>query len=103
VHEALELVGLADRRRHTPNSISGGQQQRAAIARAIVTNPSLILGDEPTGNLDSRTGTEIMDVFERLNQAGKTIVLITHDEKVAARARRIVRIMDGNILQERLS
>jgi putative ABC transport system ATP-binding protein len=99
VREALELVGLWNRRRHTPNSISGGQQQRAAIARAIITNPSLILADEPTGNLDSRTGAEIMEVFQSLNRAGRTIVLITHDDRVAAQAQRTVRIMDGRVYE----
>jgi putative ABC transport system ATP-binding protein len=97
VGEALEQVGLADRRRHTPNSVSGGQQQRAAIARAIVTDPALILADEPTGNLDSRTGEGVMALFSELNAAGRTIVLITHDAGVAAQAHRTIRLADGRI------
>ncbi|MDR2108072.1 MAG: ABC transporter ATP-binding protein [Coriobacteriales bacterium] len=101
--EVLELVGLWERRNHTPNSISGGQQQRAAIARAIITNPSLILADEPTGNLDSRTGAEIIAVFKALNRAGKTIVLITHDAKVAAQAGRTVQIMDGRLYEDEVA
>ena len=100
VEEALNQVGLYNRRKHTPSSVSGGQQQRAAIARAIVTNPSLILGDEPTGNLDSKTSAEIMDVLEALSSRGKTIVLITHDVQVASRARRTIHIMDGAGFEE---
>ncbi|MDR1495773.1 MAG: ABC transporter ATP-binding protein [Clostridiales Family XIII bacterium] len=100
VGEALGQVGLSDRRKHTPNSVSGGQQQRAAIARAIVTDPALILADEPTGNLDSRTGTDIMTLFSELNAAGRTIVLITHDAGVAAQTHRIVRLADGHIEED---
>jgi putative ABC transport system ATP-binding protein len=100
VQEALEQVGLSDRRKHTPNSISGGQQQRAAIARAIVADPALILADEPTGNLDSRTGKDIMALFSELNDAGRTIVLITHDAGVAEQARRRIHLTDGRITEE---
>lgn len=95
--EALEKVGLGDRMKHRPNQLSGGQQQRAAIARAIAVKPSLILADEPTGNLDKKTGMEILDLFDSLNQAGNTIILITHDARVAQRAQRIVRIEDGKL------
>ena len=100
VANALEMVSLSDRKKHKPNQISGGQQQRAAIARAIVTDPALILADEPTGNLDSKTGAEIMDHFAELNKYGKTIVLITHDNSVAAKAKRIIRLMDGQIISD---
>ncbi|NLV59068.1 MAG: ABC transporter ATP-binding protein [Clostridiales bacterium] len=95
--EALEKVGLGDRMKHRPNQLSGGQQQRAAIARAIAVKPSLILADEPTGNLDKKTGMEILDLFDSLHQAGNTIILITHDARVAQRAQRIVRIEDGKL------
>lgn len=95
VAEALKRVGLEKRMNHKSSEISGGQQQRVAIARALVTNPSLILGDEPTGNLDSKTGAEIMELFHELSDNGNTIVLITHDNKVAAQAKRQIRIMDG--------
>lgn len=98
--EALEKVGLKERMKHRPNQLSGGQQQRAAIARALATNPSLILADEPTGNLDKKTGSEIMDLFEKLHQNGNTIILITHDNKVAKRAQRILHIEDGRIWEE---
>ena len=95
--EALEQVGLADRAAHKPNELSGGQQQRVAIARAIATRPSLFLADEPTGNLDSRTGRDIMQLFHELHGAGATIVLITHDEGVAAQAERSIHILDGRV------
>ena len=95
--EALERVGLAGRVKHKPTEMSGGQQQRVAIARAIVTKPSLILADEPTGNLDSKTTIEIMDIFHELHAGGNTIVLITHDDEVARQASRIVRIKDGKL------
>ncbi len=97
---ALEHVGLADRVTHKPNELSGGQRQRVAIARALVTSPSIILADEPTGNLDSRTGAEIMDLFESLWAKGNTIILVTHEEAIARRARRIVRIRDGLIASD---
>ncbi len=97
VSEALEQVGLAYRKKHRPTELSGGQQQRVAIARALVTKPSLFLADEPTGNLDSKTGQEIMKLFHQLHRQGNTIVLITHDEKVADQALRKIRILDGQV------
>jgi putative ABC transport system ATP-binding protein len=95
--DAIEKVGLTARMRHKPNELSGGQRQRVAIARALVNNPSIILADEPTGNLDSKTGEEIMGVFEDLYKAGNTIILVTHEEDIASHARRVVRLKDGCI------
>jgi len=95
--EALNLVGLADRVQHKPNEMSGGQRQRVAIARALVTRPSLILADEPTGNLDSRTGMEILELFDDIWRKGNTLIVVTHEEEVARHARRILRIRDGEI------
>lgn len=97
VDELLYVLGLTERRNHLPSQLSGGQQQRVAIARALVTGPSLFLADEPTGNLDSRTGDEIMNLFHELHEKGNTIVLITHDEKVAQQAWRRIRILDGHV------
>ncbi len=97
VAEALERVGLSKRAKHLPTELSGGQQQRVAIARALVTRPSLILGDEPTGNLDSHTTAEIMEMFHALHEQGNTIVLITHDNDVAKTAKRVVHILDGKL------
>ncbi len=99
VRTALERVGLANRARHLPTELSGGQQQRVAIARAIVTNPKLILADEPTGALDSKTSQEIIDIFHELHKQGNTIVLITHDNDVARQASRSVHILDGRITE----
>ena len=99
VKAALERVGLIHRAKHLPTELSGGQQQRVAIARALVTNPSLILADEPTGNLDSKTSQEIMDIFHELHAQGNTIVLITHDNDVAKQASRAIHILDGQITE----
>lgn len=95
--KTLELVGLGDRVHHKPNELSGGQRQRVAIARALINNPSIILADEPTGNLDSKTGDEIMLFFEELHDKGNTIILVTHEEYIAEHAKRIIRIRDGQI------
>ena len=102
VREALERVGLQKRARHLPTELSGGQQQRVAIARALVTRPSLILADEPTGNLDSKTSQEIMDMFHELHRQGNTIVLITHDSGVARQAERAIHILDSRITEAAL-
>ena len=93
----LERVGLGDKMYHFPNQMSGGQQQRVAIARAISTNPTILLADEPTGALDQKTGAQVMDIFNELNAEGRTIIMITHDAKIAKHAKRIVRILDGNL------
>lgn len=95
--EALSHVKLADRMHHKPNELSGGQRQRVAIARALVTNPSIILADEPTGNLDSKTGVEIMGLFNELHAQGNTIILVTHEEDIARHAHRIIRVRDGMV------
>lgn len=99
--QALETVGLGDRLHHRPTELSGGQQQRVAIARALVSNPPIILADEPTGNLDSKSGTDIMRILKELHHSGNTIILITHDNGIAAQARRVVRIQDGMIHEDR--
>lgn len=99
----LARVGLADRMRHLPSQLSGGQRQRVAIARALANRPSLLLADEPTGNLDSRSGMEILGLFEELHREGGTIVLVTHDPAVASRARRVIRMGDGRVLSDRRS
>ena len=101
--EALERVGLADRMSHLPTELSGGQQQRVAVARAVVTNPALVLADEPTGNLDSASAEEVLEMFRQLNADGRTVVLITHELDVAASAQRIVRLRDGEVVEDRLT
>src|SRR3954469_19539248 len=98
--EALDTVGLADRARHEPNQLSGGQQQRVAVARALVTEPALLLADEPTGNLDTHSTADVLDVFDQLSTAGRTIVLITHEPEVSARAKRLVRLVDGQVVED---
>ncbi len=102
VADALERVGLTKRAKHLPTELSGGQQQRVAVARAIVTRPSLILADEPTGNLDSKTSVEIMQLFHELHRQGNTIVLITHNEDIARQASRVVHILDGHLSEVQL-
>jgi putative ABC transport system ATP-binding protein len=97
---ALESVGLSDRAQHVPSELSGGQQQRVAVARALVTNPALILADEPTGNLDSVASADVMDIFSSVHRAGRTVVVITHEEDVAARAHRVIRLRDGQVLSD---
>jgi putative ABC transport system ATP-binding protein len=100
---AIERVGLADRIKHKPNELSGGQRQRVAIARALVFNPSIILADEPTGNLDSKTGDEIMTVFDELHESGQTIILVTHEDYIAAHAMRAIRLKDGLIESDQVT
>lgn len=97
---ALETVGLSDRMSHRPSEMSGGQRQRVAIARALVTNPSIVLADEPTGNLDSSTGREIMDLFDRLHDEGNTLIVVTHEQHIAEHASRIVRLSDGDVVSD---
>jgi len=93
----LDLVGLGDRATHRPNELSGGQRQRVAIARALANDPEIILADEPTGNLDSASGAEIVSLFGKLNEQGKTLIIVTHDQKVAAHCKRVIRILDGKV------
>ncbi len=100
---ALKKVGLGERLSHKPNELSGGQQQRVAIARALVNEPEIIFADEPTGNLDSKSGTEVMEIFRQLNKEGKTLVLITHDNEIAENAKRVIRIMDGKVVEDKLN
>lgn len=100
---SLEKVGLADRMHHKPNELSGGQKQRVAIARALVNNPALILADEPTGNLDSKTSVEIMNLFDKIHQQGNTIVLVTHEEDISKYAHRIIKLKDGQIFSDELN
>ena len=101
--QALTNVGLVDRMHHRPNELSGGQRQRVAVARALVNNPSIVLADEPTGNLDSRTGEEILGLFETLSRRGNTIIVVTHEEDVAQHARRIIRIRDGLVAADEIN
>jgi putative ABC transport system ATP-binding protein len=101
--EALESVGLGDRVDHKPNELSGGQRQRVAIARALVNNPSIVLADEPTGNLDSKSSYEIMELFDAIHHKGNTVVMVTHEEDIAARAKRTIRMIDGKIAEQDLN
>ncbi|NNC94204.1 MAG: ABC transporter ATP-binding protein [Chitinophagales bacterium] len=101
--EMLESVGLSDRMKHKPNELSGGQRQRVAIARALVNKPSIILADEPTGNLDSKTSEEIMDIFTSINEAGNTVIIVTHEDDIAKRTKREIRLIDGMINSDNLN
>ena len=98
--EMLRKVGLEDKLNHLPRQLSGGQQQRVAIARALINDPTILLADEPTGALDQKTGYQVMELFQQLNQEGRTIIMITHDDNLAKQAKRVVRILDGNIVEE---
>ena len=98
--EALAMVGLEEREKHIPSQMSGGQQQRVAIARAIAAKPDIIMADEPTGNLDSKTGGQVMDILRTLHHSGSTVLLITHDDSIAASANRVIRILDGRIVSD---
>jgi len=98
--KALDSVGLSDRSHHKPNELSGGQRQRVAIARALVNNPSIILADEPTGNLDSKSGHEIMNILDDLHDRGNTIILVTHEDQIAQHAHRVIRLFDGKIIED---
>ena len=101
--ELLELVGLGDRANHRPNELSGGQRQRVAIARAMANDPEIILADEPTGNLDSQSGREILALFKKLHQAGKTMIVVTHDKNIAAETRRVLNLLDGKVVSDSLN
>jgi len=101
--EALEKVGLGDRLNHEPNQLSGGQQQRVAIARALVNQPAILLADEPTGNLDSKTSVEVMNIFNELHRQGITVVMVTHEDDIAAYAKRTIRLMDGKVVSDEIN
>ena len=98
--EALNSVGLEDRMKHKPNEMSGGQQQRVAVARAVAAKPPIILADEPTGNLDTKSTQEIMEILKELHRSGRTVIIITHDEEIASQAHRVIRILDGRIEED---
>jgi putative ABC transport system ATP-binding protein len=99
--EALKMVGLTDRMHHVPNQLSGGQRQRVAIARALVTKPSILLADEPTGNLDSATTIEIMALFDRLHEEGQTLIIVTHEKEIADRCHRVITLKDGHLISDK--